>query len=261
MQYLLYHKRNDPQALSAISRLSLNIGRVLGGQAKLCKFFGVSPDLCLEDICDIIRNQWICYQSEEIPKEWVQQEASNKKSYKDSYWREVEAEWIGEVENEDFKNECIQVPIDQYWQHVGMMKKDDGKFKYQQLFALVKCCLAISHGNAAPERGFSINKHILQAHGTSLSENTLVALRRVKDSIMNHGGPLNIPITSDLLKSVENSYHKYSADIELQRQAQKDATKKKEMEEKEKASRKRKAGVSSQLDDINHEIQVKVLYV
>ena len=39
---------------------------------------------------------------------------------------------------------------------------ENGSRKYEKLWILVKCVMLISHGNADPEREFSINKHILK---------------------------------------------------------------------------------------------------
>ena len=58
-----------------------------------------------------------------------------------------------------------QCGMDDYWQKVGTMTDSDGLFKYPQLAALMKCVLSLSHGNAVPERGFSINKIMLESHG------------------------------------------------------------------------------------------------
>ena len=40
--------------------------------------------------------------------------------------------------------------------------------------------LILPHGNADPERGFSVNKH-LDNHGSTTSEETIEALRFLKD--------------------------------------------------------------------------------
>ena len=80
-----------------------------------------------------------------------------------------------------------------------------------------KMCFITSHGNSAPESGFSINKSILEVHGRSLGEDTLEASRVVKDAIVNSGSVLNIPITHTLIISVKNSYQKYQADLEAKR--------------------------------------------
>ena len=67
------------------------------------------------------------------------------------------------------------------------------------------------------ENGCSINKSILEVHGHSLGEDTLEALRVVKDAIVNSGSVLDIPITHTLIMSVKNSYQKYQADLEAKR--------------------------------------------
>ena len=56
----------------------------------------------------------------------------------------------------------------------------DDQSKYVQLFALVKCVLSLLRGNAVPERGFSINKKLLDSHGTATYEDAIVAQRLSK---------------------------------------------------------------------------------
>ena len=56
-------------------------------------------------------------------------------------------------------------------------------YKYPWLFALMKCVLSLSHRNAVPERGFSMNKIMLKSHGYTIDNDTIVALILVKDSI------------------------------------------------------------------------------
>ena len=49
--------------------------------------------------------------------------------------------------------------------------------------------MTLPHGSAQPERGFSINEAILAGHEFALQEETLEALRFVKDLIIeNEGG-------------------------------------------------------------------------
>ena len=67
--------------------------------------------------------------------------------------------------------------IDDYWRNIGELKDDEGALKYLQLHMLARCILSLSHGNAVPERGFSINGKILDAHGYSVSEESVIALR------------------------------------------------------------------------------------
>ena len=54
--------------------------------------------------------------------------------------------------------------MDKFWQKVGIIADSDGSFKYPQLLVLMKCVLSLSHGNAMPERSFSMNKIVLESH-------------------------------------------------------------------------------------------------
>lgn len=73
--------------------------------------------------------------------------------------------------------------------------------------------MSLSHGNAGPEQGFSINKALLDAHGTLLSEDMIIALRRIKHRIIQVGGVLKFEITKPLLKSVQISRNKYNEEL------------------------------------------------
>ena len=75
--------------------------------------------------------------------------------------------------------------------------------------------LSLSHANVAPERRFSINKH-LSIHGNSINEETIVAPRLVKDHLFKVDGPTKI--TLKLLASVKNSFQRCNADLEAKRE-------------------------------------------
>ena len=47
--------------------------------------------------------------------------------------------------------------------------------------------VSFSHGNSAPENGFSINKYLIQMHGTFLNSDTIEAFRFVKGTILSYG--------------------------------------------------------------------------
>lgn len=68
--------------------------------------------------------------------------------------------------------------IDHYWRSIGAILNEDGKPKYVQLYQLAKCVLSVFHGNAVPERCFSIKKKIIEARGNSFQEETIFAIRR-----------------------------------------------------------------------------------
>ena len=88
--------------------------------------------------------------------------------------------------------------------------------KYPQLHTLVKCVLSLSHGNAVPERGFSINKLFLESHGYSIENSTICALRIVKDMIHKVGGVKKFPVKK-LIPYVKVSYAKYTAYLDAER--------------------------------------------
>ena len=62
-------------------------------------------------------------------------------------------------------SKSIYKRLDCFWSHIGKTRNDQGFLKYVQLFVLVECVLFLSHGNSTPERGFAVNKQILEAHG------------------------------------------------------------------------------------------------
>ena len=96
------------------------------------------------------------------------------------------------------------------------MKDESRQLKYLQLFALVKCVLSISHGNSIPEQGFSINKYLLSIHGTSTSNETIVALRLEKDHLILIGGYMKFLINRNLVLSAKTARQKYQ-DLEAKR--------------------------------------------
>ena len=82
--------------------------------------------------------------------------------------------------------------IDTYWGKIGSIKDDSDHLKYLQLFALVKYVSCISHSNSVTERGFSINKRLLDIHGNSTLNDTILALRMVKNHISSVEGIMNV---------------------------------------------------------------------
>ena len=138
-----------------------------------------------EQVCDKIRNQWIAYQLEDIPKEFYTKsndEASKSSRRANSYWSyALEFCDLQPIQETDSQF----VWIDHYWRKIGKILSDDSLQKYTQLISLVKCILSLSHGNSTPEWGFSINKYFLEVHQSSASEKTLESLRFVSYKFSN----------------------------------------------------------------------------
>ena len=104
--------------------------------------------------------------------------------------------------------------------------------------------VSFSHGNSAPENGFSINKYLIQMHGTFLNSDTIEAFRFVKGTILSYGGVLNIQITKSLLQSTKLAYSRYEAEL---------ATKQRLLEQTSKVEKQK------EIDDTKHrELKRKV---
>ena len=188
--------------------------------------FGVSDSTTVSEVCDMVRSQWQIYQLQDIPKEWHIQETESAKTSRinqDSYWKNVEKSWLDITPKE---TEEKSVRIDSYWSMVFEMKSSTGRYHFPQLASFVKAILTLSHGNAGPEQGFSINKAIIDAHGTRVGEDIIIALRRVKHRLLQIGGIVNFEITRPLIESVKLSRSRYEE--ELKENEQKEASKNKE---------------------------------
>ena len=127
-----------------------------------------------------------------------------------------------------------------------------GADKYPQLVALVKCVLSLSHGNSTPERGFSINKILLEIHGSRTYEDTIVALRMVKDAINRVGGSCKFPITRALVENVSNAWAKYEADRVARLALKEEEEKKRKQKEEEK---RQQSEIDNKMAKIDEEIE------
>lgn len=107
--------------------------------------------------------------------------------------------------------------LDTFW-----MELINGKKEYENLIKVVKLLLIISHGNANVESGFSINKEILIEN---LKEHSLIAQRRIFDSVTKEGGLMKIELPKQLLHSVRNAHSRYCEALKEQRVANAEALK------------------------------------
>ena len=208
-QFLHPDKQNDSGATSAISNVSLKICSVV--KNCLSTVFSVSDPATKEHVVDRIMNQWLLFQNEDLPEHWYlntndQQPSSSNQN---SYWKRVKEEsGLQATANSKY----IYKRLNCFWNHIGKIRDDQGSLKYVQLFVLVKCVLSLSHGNSTPERGFSISKQMLEAHGCTIYQETLEALRFVKDELNQVGGVFNFDITCFFLDEVKLSRSRYEAD-------------------------------------------------
>jgi hypothetical protein len=118
-----------------------------------------------------------------------------------------------------------------YWDKMSDVSNDVGGKKYESLSHVAKAALTLSHGNAIPERGFSVNNSLLGKESLSLGERTIVAQRIVKDTVRLYGSVANVPIQKDLLLVCRKAHSEYALHLEQQRQLEVQEKKKKREEE------------------------------
>lgn len=104
-----------------------------------------------------------------------------------------------------------------YWRKIGSIKNGSGQLEYPQLFSLGKCVFSNSHDNSLPETAFSINKHLLDIHGNSTKDDTVIALRMVKDHMASVGGIMNVSINKWLLSSAKSARQIFKSDLNAKR--------------------------------------------
>ena len=110
-----------------------------------------------------------------------------------------------------------------YWRRIGSVVNEDGNPKYSYLSKFALTVMLLPHGNADAERGFSINKKLLEKHGNNLHEETIKPLRIVKDFLIQSGGQNNIDISTEMIKACKSSrenYYKYLAEKREQEKQQ-----------------------------------------
>ena len=64
-----------------------------------------------------------------------------------------------------------------------------------------------------PERGFSINKLLLESNSYAMNGTTVEHLRQVLDEILHVGEVMKFKISTKLITEVKNAHAKYKADL------------------------------------------------
>lgn len=90
--------------------------------------------------------------------------------------------------------------------------------QFVKLYELVKVLLLLSHGQAAVERGFSVNKEV---EVENLKHQSLIAQRIICDYDSSVGGIHNVPITEPMLKEARSARLKYETYLEDERKKKK----------------------------------------
>ena len=103
----------------------------------------------------------------------------------------------------DYKKDCLDEFI---WPFV--MRLSDNK----ELYTVCKVLFASSHGQSFTERGFSVNKEVLD---DNMQEKSLISQRIVYDTIQScyDGKALDFQITPELRKSCRLAHQKYKLEL------------------------------------------------
>lgn len=142
----------------------------------------------------------------------------------DAFCDTVQAEWLlymcetdSTIDQWYDNHQDAASDICRYWNYIAQLSDCTGDRKYKNLSIVVKSALTLSHGNAAPERGFSVNNSLLSKERLALGEETIRSERIVKEAIRLYGSVTNIPISKQLIAISRKSYMEYAAKLERER--------------------------------------------
>ena len=180
LQCLQPTARSKPESETFIRRLATKLRQVIS-----------------QEEVSVVTDEWKLYSVDDIPRSW--------------YCVEDSAEDV----SCGACNERPDMSVDQYWAKVLAMRTAAGDLKYKTLSKVVMASLALSHGNADAERGFSTNKNVVTADRARLCEGTINAVRLVKDTMRCHGGlATKMSVTPALVKRAQDAYRRYKEHLE-----------------------------------------------
>ena len=189
-RYLHPYSQGDENSSGAIERLVTVTWNALGLKGMILTF-NLKPNSTTFELIDLVKKELDEFKLENIPKDFIDKEKSSfkLKLSNPSYWREC-YDLVG-LQKCDASDSMVDV--EEYWIKVMTMEDEDGKPK----------------APGKPERGFSINKRLLEKHGSSIGENTLEAIRIIKDFLILSGGQDGIKISSEMIEECRASHSKY----------------------------------------------------
>ncbi|CAH0549771.1 unnamed protein product [Brassicogethes aeneus] len=160
---------------------------------------------------------------------------------------------ISTVKNEMKNYSRKETRLDHLWMKIlGSMDE------FQNLKIFVKMILILSHGNAAVERGFSVNKECLVENQ---KEASLIAQRHVYDAVMERGGILKTEVNQSMVHAFQNSHSRYTEMLKEQRQRKEteivQEEKKRQISREVRELEKEKVSLDSKRDMIVEEINEK----
>lgn len=150
-----------------------------------------------------------------------------------------------------------------YWCFIGEIKDQQEEQKFRDLTMLAKAYLSLCHGNAAPERGFSLNKSVLQDR-EQMHEDTITAIRMVKDAVLMYDKPENFPITRRLLDLCASSRKKYFLHLDVEKNQKELLAKQKKQDNEKNEIRRKNTEKLSEIRKIESQIEeerLKLYYI
>ena len=125
--------------------------------------------------------------------------------------------------------------------HVDVLYYEEIRDEYPLIWAVIRQLLILSHGQAAVERGFSVNKGVSRENQDG---ETLVKLRLIKDHIASVGGIREMQVSKELVTCCASARMRYNEDLERKRREVEAQTKlnkrKAQLEEIDSIKKKRK---------------------
>ena len=117
----------------------------------------------------------------------------------------------GDIPNEYFKEDDIYKDgkfkfknhlVDHIWRYRIKIKDNFGKRRYVMLPDLIKSALRMQSGNT--KHSLSSNGNDLTKERTSMTEETIVGVRRVKENFCINKSPENIIVTNSMISTAQN---------------------------------------------------------
>lgn len=151
--------------------------------------------------------------------------------------------------------------IDRYWTHFFNIKNAANDDKFPTLTKVVKAALALSHGSASIERGFSTSGLVLTSDKTAMNERGINARLNILSGMKKYNSKVSLlPITDELLLLARKAYQSYKNYLEEEKNKEKMKTEKDKREEAEKnilAEIKQKAEEATKLKQLSRDLVEK----
>ena len=153
------------------------------------------------DFCDVIRKETKKFHLGKIPDSFFAKDKEGIKSQvsKASYWATCceEFDVVADYNPSD-------IDVEAYWNKVSSLFNEDRNPRYCHLSKLALAILLLPHVNVDPERGFSVNKMVLEKHGNNIDEDTLGSVRTVKGFLIQSGGQCEIELQKEMIQQCKS---------------------------------------------------------